>query len=266
MAAGLRLLCRLASHGGAGTLTRDIDRTTNPGKWVKAENGEAMKSSGGKCRHWGQMGSKLFPVQALPSSFFCGHLPTCMCIYLIHCNPMDYTVHGILQARILEWVVIPFSGGSSQARDQTHSPALQADSLPTELSGKPKLLSSQSYGFSSSHVWMWDLDHKEDWAPKNWCFQTVVLEKTLESPLDCKEIKPGNFLKEINPEYSLQGLMLKLKTQYFGHLMWRVSSLEKNLMLGKIEGKGRGQQRMRWLVGIADLMDMSLSKLQESEG
>ena len=85
-----------------------------------------------------------------------------------------------------------------------------------------------------------------------------MLEKTLESPLDCK-IKP--ILKEVSPEYSLEGLMLNLKLQYFGHLMQRTVSLEKTLMLGKIEGKRRrGQQRMRWLDGITDLMDMSLSK------
>ena len=105
-------------------------------------------------------------------------------------------------------------------------------------------LYSQSCGFSSSHAQMWKLDHKESWAP-NWCFQVVVLEKTLESPLDCK--KPNqSILKEISPEYSLEGLMLKLKLQYFGQLMWRTDSLEKTLMLGKIEGKGRrGWQRMR---------------------
>ena len=91
----------------------------------------------------------------------------------------------------------------------------------------------------------------------------MVLEKTLESPLDCKEIKPVNS-KEINPEYSLEGLMLKLKLQYFGHLIRRASSLKKTLMLGKTEGRRRRQQqRMRWLDGIIDLMDMSLSKLRE---
>ena len=118
--------------------------------------------------------------------------------------------------------------------------------------------SSQSYDFSSSHVWMWELDYKENWVLKNWCFWTVVLEKTLERPLDCKEIQPVN-PKEISPEYSLEGLMLKLKLQYFSHLMWRTDSLEKTMMLGKTEGRRRGRQRMRWLDGITDLMDMSLN-------
>ena len=91
----------------------------------------------------------------------------------------------------------------------------------------------------------------------------MVLESIFESPLDSKKIKPVN-LKEINPEYSSEGLMLKLKFQYFGHLMRRADSLKKTLILGKIEGKmRRGQQRMRWLDGIINLMDMSLSKPQE---
>ena len=92
---------------------------------------------------------------------------------------------------------------------------------------------------------MWELDHKESWAPKNWCFWTVVLEKTLESPLDCKEIQQGDpsILKEISPGCSLEGLMLKLKLQYFGHLMWRADSFEKTLMLKRLRAGGEGDDR-----------------------
>ena len=123
--------------------------------------------------------------------------------------------------------------------------------------------SLQGCGFSSSHVWMWELDYKESWVPKNWWLWTVVLEKTLESPLDYKDI-PLVHPKEISPGCSLEGLMLKLKLQSFGHLMERTDSFEKTWILGKIEGgRERGRQRMRWLDDITDLMDMSLSKLQE---
>ena len=99
--------------------------------------------------------------------------------------------------------------------------------------------SSQGYVFSCSHVWMWELDYKESWVQKNWCFWTVVLEKTLESPWTARRCIQS-ILKEISPEYSLEGLMLKLKLQYFGQLMQRADSLEKTLMLGQIEGGRRG--------------------------
>ena len=112
--------------------------------------------------------------------------------------------------------------------------------LPTKVY---KGLYSQSYGFSSSHVWIWELDYKEIWARKNWCFWTMVLKKTFESPLDFKEIQPvQSILKEISPGCSLKGMMLKLKLQYFGHLMRRVDSLEKTRMLGLGAG-GEGDDR-----------------------
>ena len=98
--------------------------------------------------------------------------------------------------------------------------------------------SIQSYGFISSHAWMQGLDHKEGWMLNNWCFWAMVLEKNLENPLDYKEINRW-ILKEISAEQSLEGLMLKLKLQYFDHLMQRTDSLEKTLMLGKIEGRKR---------------------------
>ena len=102
----------------------------------------------------------------------------------------------------------------------------------------PTKYASQSYDFPSSHIWMWELDYEEGWSPVNWCFWTVVLEKTLESPLDCKEIKSVH--SKGNQSWILIERLMKLKLQYSGHLMWRTDSLEKTLMLGKTEGGRRG--------------------------
>ena len=122
---------------------------------------------------------------------------------------------------------------------------------------------SQSYGFSSSHVWIWEVDHKVGWALKSWCFQIMVLEKTFESPLDCKDIKPVN--SKGNQPWIFFG-----RTDTEDPILWlpslwqRADSLENTLMLGKTEGKRRrGWQRMRWLDSITDSIDMNLSKLQE---
>ena len=129
------------------------------------------------------------------------------------------------------------------------------------LSTKP---SGQGYGFSSGHVWMWELDCEESWAPKNWCFWTVVLEKTLESPLDCKKIQP------VNPKGDQSWVFIgRTDAKAEMPILWpphvrRVDSLEKTLMLGGIGGRRRrGRLRMRWLDGITDLMGVSLSALRE---
>ena len=115
----------------------------------------------------------------------------------------------------------------------------------------------------SSHVWMWELDYKESWAPRNWCFWLWCWRRLLRVPWTARRSNQS-ILKDISPGCSLEGLMLKLKLQYFGYFMRRVDLLEKTLMLGGIGvRRRRGRQRMRWLDGITDSMDMRLSELRE---
>ena len=121
--------------------------------------------------------------------------------------------------------------------------------------------SSQSYNFSSSYEWIWEWEHKESWALKNRCFELWCWRRLLRVPWTAR--RSNQSILEISPEYSLEGLVLKLKLQYFGHLMLTADSFQKTLILGKTEGGRSGWQRMRWLDDITDSMDMCLSKLRE---
>ena len=152
------------------------------------------------------------------------------------CESMDCTVHETLQARRLEWVAFPFSRGFSQPRDQTQVSHIAGGFLT-------------SWATREAHrCENWTIkkaEHRRMDAFKLWCWRKLLRVLWTASRSN------QSIVKEINPEYSLEGLMLKLKLQYLGHLMWRVDSLEKVLMLGKNEGRRRrGQQRMRWLDGI----------------
>ena len=191
------------------------------------------------------------------------------------CNPMTHSMPGLcVHHQIPEF---PTTQGKTLYMDVTRWPTPKSDWLYSLQSKMEKLYtvsknktdikyqryyfankdpSSQSYGFSSSHVWMWELDYKESWALKIWCFWTVVLEKIFESSLDCKEIQP------VHPKGNQSWIFIErtdaeAQTLILWPLMWRTDSFEKTLMLGKFEGGRRGRQRMRWLDGITDSMDMS---------
>ena len=176
------------------------------------------------------------------------------------CDPMDCIVHGILQARILEWVAFPFSRGSSQLRDRTQVSC---------IAGKPNNIGVQSLSLLQqiflTQESNWGLLHIKWWQNSNWyLLRSEDKPVTYKNPFFKSYVKVSTSRRKVYSRSRHSLGRLKLKLQYLGHLMWRVNSLEKTLMLGEIEGrKRRGRQRVRWLDGITDSVDMSLSKLQE---
>ena len=168
-------------------------------------------------------------------------------------SQIDY----ICSQRCCGWWLQPWSQKMIDSWQECRDKPRQCVEKQRYSSAKKRSLES-SLWFS---IWLWELDRKEGRLPKNWCLQTVALEKTLRVPWTARR-SSQSMLREINPEYSLEGLMLKLKLHYFGHLMWTANSLVKSLMLEKIEGRRRrGHQRMRCLAGITNAMDMNLGKL-----
>ena len=180
---------------------------------------------------------------------------------LMPCHPTDYTVHGILQARILEWVAFPFYRGSSQHRDRTQVSHLNSifKSRDITLSTKVSLVKVIVFPVVMYECESWTIKKAECWRID--AFEMWHLRRFLTVPWTAR--RPNqSILKEVSPECSIERNDAEAELQYFDHLMQRADSLEKILMLGKIEGRRRrGRQRVGWLDGIMDTMDMSLSRL-----
>ena len=161
-----------------------------------------------------------------------------------HSNILAWRIHGqkSLAGYSAKGHTESGTTGWLSTHEQTPKEVCQPPHMLRARSIRFENMKSQSYGFSSSHVWMWEWDHKEGWVPKNWCFWTMVFERLLRVPWTTGRSNQS-ILKEINPEYSLEGLIMRLKLQYFGHLMWRANSLEKTLILGKLMVGGEGGNR-----------------------